>query len=310
MLEIGIQTRNVVMDENPAKGFEMIKKAGFQCCDFSLNNYLEKVLLDEYSLNDFFDKSERELEAFFTPHKEAAKKAGIRIHQMHMPYPVYLPKAGKEINDYLFHVVGPKSLAVCAFMECSYIVVHGFKLSYYLGSEEAEWARTEEFLDFLAPKAKALGITICLENLYTNVGNHIIEGPCCDARKAVTRIDRLNEKHGAEIFGFCFDIGHANLVSIDCEDFITVLGKRLKVLHVHDNDGVRDLHQIPFTFTRSRQNTSSTDWEGFIKGLQKVDFKGVLNFETAPTLDAFPEVLKQDVITFIAKVGRYLASEL
>lgn len=31
----------------------------------------------------------------------------------------------------------------------------------------------------------------------------------------------------------------------------------------------RDLHQIPFTFTRSRENVSSTDWEGFIRGLQE-----------------------------------------
>ena len=28
-----------------------------------------------------------------------------------------------------------------------------------------------------------------IENIDTNIGNHIIEGPCCDARKSVVCID-------------------------------------------------------------------------------------------------------------------------
>ena len=42
-LRIGVQTKNVVMDDDPASGFVMLKKAGFDCCDFSLNNYLKKT---------------------------------------------------------------------------------------------------------------------------------------------------------------------------------------------------------------------------------------------------------------------------
>lgn len=90
---------------------------------------------------------------------------------------------------------------------------------------------------------------MCIENIYTSVGNHIVEGPCCDARKAAERIDAMNEKYGAQVLGFCLDTGHANLVGLDMEDFIRTLGTRLKVLHIHDNDGVADLHQIPYTFT-------------------------------------------------------------
>ena len=70
---------------------------------------------------------------------------------------------------------------------------------------------------------------------------------------AVKRIDEMNDKYGAEVMGFCFDTGHANLVGIKFQEFIQTLGSRLKVLHVHDNDGMADLHQVPFTFTRSRE---------------------------------------------------------
>lgn len=310
MLDIGVQTKNIIKDENPLEGFEMISQAGFSSCDFSLNAYLLNSGLYRFEVNEFFDKSQKELEEFFAPHRQASEMAGVRINQMHMPYPNYVPNGSKDLNRYLRNVVAPKSMKLCAFMGCRYIVIHGFKLARYLGSEEAEWEKTEAFIEFLAPLAKELGVTICVENIYTDIGNHIVEGPCCDAGKAAARIDRMNKKYGDEVLGFCFDTGHANLVGIDFEDFIVTLGKRLKVLHIHDNDGVGDLHQIPFTFTRSRENTASTDWKGFIKGLRTIHFDGVLSFETAPVLTAFPEVMKADVLGFIANIGRYFMEEI
>lgn len=307
---IGVQSKDIVCDDYPLEGFERMKRAGFSCCDFSLNAYLTNRSLYALEINDFFDQSIEELENFFAPHKEAAKITGIQINQMHMPYPVYMPNAAAEINDYLMRTVAPKSLKICAFFDCPYIVVHGFKLARNLGSEAAEWEQTEKFIESLAPLAKELKIIICMENIYTNIGSHIIEGPCCDARKAAARIDRINEKYGAEIMGFCFDTGHANLVGIDMEDFITTLGKRLKVLHIHDNDGIGDLHQIPYTFTRNRENASSTDWEGFIRGLQGIGFRQALSFETAPVLSSFPKVMRQDVLCFIAQIGSYFAERI
>lgn len=308
MLQIGVQTKNIVNDEHPEEGFALIKRVGFSCADFSLNEYLSNQEIYQSEINSFFDRSVAELEAFFTPHKRGAEAAGIRINQMHMPYPVYVPQGSREQNDYLWNEVAPKSLKLCAFFGCPYLVVHGFKLAYFLGSEEKEWERTEEFLDFLAPMAKEMGITLCIENLYDGVGGHLVEGPCCHAGKAAERIDRMNEKYQAEVLGFCFDTGHANLVGLDFERFITTLGSRLKVLHIHDNDGVSDLHQIPFAFTRTRENQSATDWEGFVKGLKKIHYDGVLSFETAPVLTAFPEVMKADVLSFLAKIGSYFNS--
>lgn len=309
-MDIGVQTQNVIKDKNPSEGFGLLRRAGFTCCDFSLNSYLLNSSLYKFETNAFFDKPEAELEAFFAPHKEAAEAAGIRISQMHMPYPNYVPDGGDGLNHYLKNTVALKSMKICAFLECPYIVIHGFKLARYLGSEEAEWKKTLEFTEFLAPLAKELGITICIENLYTSRGGHIVEGPCCDARKAADRIDAVNEKYGAQVLGFCFDTGHANLAGLDFENFLVTLGNRLKVLHIHDNDGIGDLHQIPFTFTRSRENTVSTDWGGFLRGLKRIRFNGVLSFETAPVLTSFPDAMKADVLGFIACIGRYFSSAL
>ena len=310
MLETGVQTKNIISDENPLEGFEMLKRAGFTCCDFSLNAYLKNTFLYQFEVNSFFDQTEKELREFFAPHREAAQKTGIRIHQMHMPYPNYVPGAQDGLNDYLKNVVAVKSMEICAFFGCRYIVVHGFKLAYYLGSEEQEWEQTERFLVSLAPMAKEMGITMCIENLYESIGGHIVEGPGCDVRRAVERIDRMNDRYHAEVLGFCFDTGHANLVGIDFESFITALGHRLKVLHIHDNDGRSDLHQIPFTFTRTRENKPSTDWEGFVRGLRNIRFDKVLSFETAPVITAFPKELKEEALALIAKIGKYFKDEI
>lgn len=310
MRGIGVQTHNVVKDEAPRVGFEMLKEAGFTCADFSLNGYLPNTLLYQSQPNSFFDRTLQELEDFFAPHKQGAEAVGIKIHQMHMPYPVHVPGATEEVNDYLRRQVAPKSMGLCHYFGCRYMVVHGFKLSYYLGSEEAEWRETEAFLESLAPYAKEAGITICIENLYESRGGRIKEGPCCDAGKAVERIERMNDRYGAEVLGFCFDTGHANLVGIDMEKFLARLGSHLKVLHIHDNDGIRDLHQIPYTFTKTRENRASTDWGGFLKGLRNIGYEGVLSFETSPSLSSFPEEMKADVLTFIARIGRHFAKEI
>ena len=310
MLTLGVQTKNVVNDEYPEEGFAMLKRAGFSCADFSLNGYLVNTDIYQASLNRFFDASVSELERFFTPHKRGAEAAGIRINQMHMPYPVFVPAGEKAVNEYLWREVAPKSMEICAFFDCPYIVIHGFKLARFLGSGELEWEQTEKFLDFLAPMAKEKGITMCVENLYDNIGGHLVEGPCCHAKSAVARIERLNDKYQSEVLGFCFDTGHANLVGLNPETFISTLGDHLKVLHIHDNDGMSDLHQIPFTFTRTRENLPSTDWEGFVRGLKNIHFQGTLSFETAPVLSAFPQEMKQDVLAFIAGIGAYFAGRV
>lgn len=307
MLKIGVQSKNIICDDNPREGFRALRDAGFSCTDFSLNSYLINTDLYKGKLNQFFDQPIEELKEYFRPHKEAAKEFGITINQMHMPYPIFIPSVSKEVNDYLWNEVAPKSMQLCEFLECPYIVVHGLKMVRYLGAEEAEWQETEKFLDYIAPVAKKMGITICIENLYDGVSGHLIEGPCCNAKKAAERIDRINEKYGTEVLGFCFDTGHANLVGIDFEDFITTLGSRLKVLHIHDNDGIADLHQVPFTFTKTRENLASTDWDGFIRGLKAIRFDKTLSFETAPVLQSFPEEMRFEALSFIAKIGAYFA---
>ena len=67
---------------------------------------------------------------------------------------------------------------------------------------------------------------------------------------------------------------------------------------------------MPFTFAKTRENKSSTDWDGFVRGLRAVNFDKVLSFETAPVLTAFPDAMKPETLGFIAKIGEYFKGEI
>ena len=43
----------------------------------------------------------------------------------------------------------------------------------------------------------------------------------------------------------CLDVGHANAYSeVSVEDWISMLGKRIAHVHLHNNDGSRDAHAL------------------------------------------------------------------
>lgn len=75
-LSVGVQSKGIVYDNNPLEGFEMMKRAGFSCCDFSLDSYFTDLSFGSQKSNDFLQKSVQELKDYFAPHKEAAEIAG------------------------------------------------------------------------------------------------------------------------------------------------------------------------------------------------------------------------------------------
>lgn len=56
-LAVGVQSKGIVYDNDPLEGFEMMKRAGFSCCDFSLDSYFTDMSFNSPKGNDFFQKS-------------------------------------------------------------------------------------------------------------------------------------------------------------------------------------------------------------------------------------------------------------
>ena len=98
-----------------------------------------------------------------------------------------------------------------------------------------------------------------------------VEGACSDPYAAAAMVDRLNEKAGKEVFGICLDTGHMHLLGKDMRTFIPVLGKRIKCLHINDNDGLSDQHLVPLS--------GKLDWALFCQCMRDIDYAGDLSFE-------------------------------
>ena len=299
-MEIGVQTKGIIeKGVDIQKGFTMIAEAGFTKVDFNLDIFLTNSEIYRAKLNPFFDVEIEKLLPFFSSYKEAMKQTGITPSQMHAPYPVKVP-GNVAVSDYMKSCVIPKSIAIAQELEVPWVVVHPFKTQYSLG-KAAEWTENIEYFKQLIPLLKERGVRLCLENLYESIGGRLVEGVCANPLDAIGYIDTLNNEAGEELFGLCLDTGHLQICHRDPYDYITRVGSRLKLLHLHENNGRDDLHEMPYTFGDS--NTPGLDWEGVAQGLAEIDFDGTLSYETFPCMNAFPYTVRREVLGVIYAAG-------
>jgi len=62
--------------------------------------------------------------------------------------------------------------------------------------------------------------------------------------KAVELAEVLSKVGLGRVYA-CLDVGHASIVREPLRRYSEILGSRVRVLHIHDNDGLRDLHLPP-----------------------------------------------------------------
>lgn len=306
MLDIGVQTKGILPEMSADKGFELIKNAGFDRVDINIDTFLKNTDVYAGNVNRFFDASVEELFVYFNQYRQAMEKFGIRASQCHAPYPVRVEGRGAQ-NEYMQGTVIPKTILLAEFLGVPWVVIHPFKMQ-YLHGRDRERSENFKYFKMLTPLLKQCRVGVCFENLYEGIGNRIVEGVCANPDDAVWYIDRLNEYAGEELFGFCLDTGHLQLVKREPYEFIKKLGGRLKALHLHENDSAGDLHQMPYTFGSSENEGQS--WERIFKALKEINFGGTLSFETYPCVNSFPKGMSESVLKAIHGIGQYMSKRI
>ena len=305
MHKLSIQSTGAIAQNDIEKSYMQIAEAGFDCVDFGFDNYLQGWMIQNDNLNTIFLRPMEEVWEDFKIHADMAEKYSLTFEQMHAPFPLRQP--GKTtVNDMMLKITDT-CFKLGRRMGCRYMVEHPVHL--FDRPKEEQYQYNKEMYLELIPLAKKTGIVICLENRFVERNAHLMEGMGSDFAESVRLIDELNEAAGEELFGFCFDVGHANLLGKNMYQSLLTLGDRLKILHIHDNDGVSDLHTMPFTFERS-WNESSTDWEGFLCGLKEIGYRGVLNFEVFRLMNSFPQQLHPALLSLLAETGRYFSTKI
>lgn len=173
------------------------------------------------------------------------------------------------------------------------MVLHYDRLSGTGLSRRERADKNIEKLKMLAEYIKNKNITICLENLSPNIPDvkELIGHTADDLLYIIERV-------GSEKFGICLDTGHLNLTENSQREFILKAGKKLKALHIADNQGRSNQHMMPYT-------RGTVDFKEVVEALREVDYHGLFNLEISGE-SHIPLELRNEKIKFIKACYDYL----
>ena len=298
---ISVQTDGIFQPCGVDEGMRLISRAGFDCVDLDLiyisSGSIRKGIIE----GEFTLPEEQFMDEVIRPIRDAGRKYGVGFGQAHAPFPSWVP-LDEEMNAHLMRAFR-MCLDACSFLDCPYLVIHPAFTDYRNRLDAAtEHEINIRLFSSLIPDAKRTGVKILLENMFVSWKAKRIEAICADMGEACAYIDELNAIAGEEIFGFCYDSGHAALLGKNQEKAIRTLGHRLLALHLHDNDGVSDSHRFPYY--------GITDWETVLRALHEIGYSGTLNFETFNEMDSHDPALIPKLLELLGETGRLFASRM
>ncbi len=260
-MEVGLCSSGTLRVFGKKEGYEALKNAGFTVID-------NGEPWDAYApFSGVYTLSGGAFEEHFYNEREMIDAAGLKCVQTHAPFPTYPdPRAGVDrAEEYRFMIDAlKKSFRATQILGAKYEVVHCAMRCGWGEDDDPKktLAMNLELFSELLPEARKAGVTIALENMPLG------RIPSALPESLIEMIDRMND----EYFAACLDTGHANVTGVAPGKYVRLLGDRLKVLHVHDNDGKNDQHRAPFTGT--------IDWEDFTSALAETGFRGVMSLES------------------------------
>ncbi len=276
------------------KAVEICANAGFDAVDFSFHSdptFKNYTVIDE-------GVKER-----FRAIRNKAEECGVVFNQAHAPFPSSLTDPEKT-EEIFWSIV--RSFECSQILGVSNVVVHPMQHLLYWeeGVPEKLFELNMEFYNRLLHYAKDCGVTICTENMWRSRAatgtSYIDHSVCSTAVESVRYVDAMND----DSFKYCFDIGHAVLCREEPENFIRTLGKdRLKALHVHDVNGVTDMHTLPYYGGAAR-------WESICKALKEIGYTGDFTYEANNFTYGLPEELILPAMKYAVEIGRYLISRI
>ncbi len=279
-MKVGNTTGYFWYGENADGIYGRMAEIGYEAADQSMCDIKDPIFHDDAALKKFCDDN-----------KAASARHGIVINQLHGPWPTYDTEEDTRAEGWrCFH----RAVLACHMMEIPYMVFHP-QMPYGWGNEEEpELAKklTVDLMADLLPDCEKYGVTICLENMPFR-GHRI-----STMDRIVEVLDILHHPKA----GICFDTGHALVFDHDLGDTVRLAAPYLKCLHVHDNDGTRDAHRIPFHHSEGKGN-----WNNFVSALAEVGYCGVMSLECMGDIPDVPLNLRKSYEKLTYDTGRYLA---
>jgi len=224
--------------------------------------------------------------------KAAADRHGLPFVQAHGPMYDYF---GEDAEAHLADTF--RCMEWCSRLGLPWMVMHPYRLPGAHSNEH--WQRCMEVnLDYFRqfiPAMERLGVGIAIENLsdFFSPGRSFGSVP--------GEIAKLCDALDHELFGLCWDTGHAFLQCLDQKEALSSLGSRLKVLHIQDNDGKSDAHLLPYH--------GKVKWDDVVAGLKGAGYQGAWTYETHNAVRTLPDPLRDDALRLAVTIGRHFTAQ-
>ena len=235
--------------------------------------------------------------------RKKAESLGIEVFQTHGRIKGFRGDA-EEDADILENA--RRDLIVAKALGAPVCVMHGVATGRVGKDADPVWVRDLNFDMFnkILVYAKQYDVKVATETF-----GDALDGEVCDffgnCHEFIPSFDRIAaEGDNAKYFTACMDTGHTNKAmrfgeNPSAGEFIRRLGSRLGILHLNDNNGMTDQHDIPFTGT--------VDWTDVLNALDEVGYNGPYNMEL--NLMTFGKPLAQEMMNFSVKVMRNMLHE-
>lgn len=304
-MNISCSIKGIVDITRPRQGLGDMEKAGFTNLFLDLSVFASRYDLENFGKPgwkkngwNYVVESPEELKNALSNMQSIWSGMQLKSNIAMAPFLLRDTKRD-DLND-LQKKLTEESILACGKIGCQYLIVR--PLSAGIAKEDF-WEINQEYYMQLAELAKENNVTLLLENQCQCFHGHFIRGICADGTEAAEWVDKLNEKAGEERFGFCYNVGTANLCGQNMYDFIQTVDSRIKAVMLSDCNGNQENAMMPFTAVN--QGKSQTDWLNLIRGLRKIGFDGELILNASDTANAFSPILRPTFLQLAKATADY-----
>lgn len=247
------------------------------------------------AMNPYSRLRDEDWESYIKELGHIGKEEGVTFTQSHLPYyDVFANKDEKKAEE--LEKLIRRSIIASGMLGVKWAVTHPCTV-YGVADSNITLERNVDYYGPHVALAKEYGVGIALENEFEYMPRQPRQRIFCSD---VQELRNLVDAFDATNVGACYDFGHGHLVGGFHRENLNILGKRLKAVHVQDNLGDRDGHDLPFC--------GNINWAEAMAGLADIGYEGELTYEIQEFSHFFPNELKPLVVDISIKVGQYLIS--
>lgn len=268
--KVSLSTFNLQYHYGDIRALEIAAEIGCDAVDFNLYD----DAFDVRNPDSIYSKSDEEIIAYFTKLKEKADELGLAFSQTHGRGSIF--RYDDDFNKAVYENARRDCLAT-KVLGAPVTVFHTVSNIATGPDADKQWMRDKAFELFNAflTYAKQYGVMIATETF-----GDAPDYNCCNqfgyADEFINSYNRIASfGDNKDYFKICIDTGHSNKAfrfgNPTVGDVIRMCGSNIVVLHLHDNDTIKDQHKIPMTGT--------IDWNDVFDALDEVGYSGYYNVE-------------------------------